>query len=942
MRPLRLTMQAFGSYGTKTTIDFTKINQNLFLVTGDTGAGKTTIFDAIVFALYGEASSTANKKSGDELQSQFADLTTEPFVELTFSETIHGNAEEYTVRRVPKHVRAAKRSGAKDQEESGRISLLMPDGTEYPQKEANQKIEQIVGLTKNQFMQVAMIAQGEFMELLRAPSDKKREIFRRLFGTEFFQGIVEKLSDRRKGLSGDLARLSTIVQQEASHVVVPEDAELLQSIPGGTGGAEAAQSAAADADDAEKAQRASADTDDGNAEQIASEMTENAAALRNVLRKIRTADRVTAPDLEILVPGLTKLCDDLNATQKILKKEYDSAAAERDKKRDAYKSAATLLQSFGQLKEAEKTLRECAEHEEEILAAGKLAEQIEASFEIRGVWLRWQDALKTMRETGGSLAKKKAELPELVKAWENAVEEEKKAQAGAELAKELAVLTKEAANVLAETGKLEKRAGALQREYLQRKEAYEVKNAEFERKNAAWLDAQAGILANTLKDGVPCPVCGSLEHPHPCVLEEGHEDLNREKIDALKEEVSRLYGEAAGKSAEAGTAVTLLEEKRGILKEKMSALCEKTGAAYSGTPESAREVIRAAEELRAEREDIFQKAQKKREKALSEKENAQTLIGQWEEQLPAQKEEAEKRRSEYETALAERKLTEPEWQSVTECHRKEETGRLREKISRFNNEKAKAEGAAKTAKKAIGGQPEPDAAALKSSLDEAEGKLTDASGRFEKCAGIYRTNARVLKELVPKAEERAEAAKKYDSVDYLYRRLSGNRSGEHMDIETYVQRYYLRRILHAANRRFEEMSAGQFELRMKDLKDAGTGKNRGLDLMVYSNVTGKEREIRTLSGGESFMAALALALGMADQIQENTSRIRLDVMFIDEGFGSLDEHSRETAIRVLQEMAGGSKMIGIISHVTELKQEIEDQLIVTKDADGSHVRWQIS
>ena len=163
-----------------------------------------------------------------------------------------------------------------------------------------------------------------------------------------------------------------------------------------------------------------------------------------------------------------------------------------------------------------------------------------------------------------------------------------------------------------------------------------------------------------------------------------------------------------------------------------------------------------------------------------------------------------------------------------------------------------------------------------------------------------------------------------------------------MDIETFVQRYYLERILYAANLRFGDMSAGQFELRMVEDDQAGEGKNRGLDLMVYSTVTGKVREVRTLSGGESFMAALSLALGMADQIQENSAAINLDVMFIDEGFGSLDDHSRDQAIRVLQRMASGSKLIGIISHVTELKQEIEDQLIVTKDEEGSHVRWQIS
>ena len=163
-----------------------------------------------------------------------------------------------------------------------------------------------------------------------------------------------------------------------------------------------------------------------------------------------------------------------------------------------------------------------------------------------------------------------------------------------------------------------------------------------------------------------------------------------------------------------------------------------------------------------------------------------------------------------------------------------------------------------------------------------------------------------------------------------------------MDIETFVQRYYLERILYAANRRFLDMSAGQFELRMYDIDQAGKGKNRGLDLMVYSTVTGKEREIRTLSGGESFMAALALALGMADQIQEESAAIRLDMMFIDEGFGSLDTHSRNQAVKVLKSMAEGSRLIGIISHVTELKQEIDDQLIVKKDENGSYVTWQNS
>ena len=225
---------------------------------------------------------------------------------------------------------------------------------------------------------------------------------------------------------------------------------------------------------------------------------------------------------------------------------------------------------------------------------------------------------------------------------------------------------------------------------------------------------------------------------------------------------------------------------------------------------------------------------------------------------------------------------------------------------------------------------------------EAEEHRIQAQNTLNLYKEQYKADKAALDLLILQLKKRGKIIEKHAKLESLYKLLSGNISGNRMDLETFVQRYYLEKILYSANRRFQDMSAGQFELRMVDAENAGKGKNRGLDLMVYSNVTGKEREVRTLSGGESFMAALALALGMADQIQESSAAINLDVMFVDEGFGSLDEHSREQAVKVLQELASGSKMIGIISHVTELKQEIEDQLIVTKDEKGSHVRWQIS
>ena len=224
--------------------------------------------------------------------------------------------------------------------------------------------------------------------------------------------------------------------------------------------------------------------------------------------------------------------------------------------------------------------------------------------------------------------------------------------------------------------------------------------------------------------------------------------------------------------------------------------------------------------------------------------------------------------------------------------------------------------------------------AAKEAAAASSGDVERLREELEEKRAVCRADREVLSRLEPRMKERARVTAEYDLVNGLYQRLAGKLSGSRMDLETYVQRVYLQRILAAANVRFTEMSGGQFELRIIDEEAAGEGKNRGLDLMVYSTVTGRSREVRTLSGGESFMAALSLALGMADQIQESASAIN-------EGFGSLDDHARSQAVRVLQQMASGSRLIGIISHVTELKQELEDQLIVTKDEEGSRVRWQL-
>ena len=341
-------------------------------------------------------------------------------------------------------------------------------------------------------------------------------------------------------------------------------------------------------------------------------------------------------------------------------------------------------------------------------------------------------------------------------------------------------------------------------------------------------------------------------------------------------------------------------------------------------------------------EHCCQQLQKEADDAQKKCSQAEALLEQRTREIPEYQNAARLRQEEYGKELEKAGVTTEQWQALLQQYPAGSAEKLQRELDAFRSGKSHAEGLRESAEQQIHGQAEPDPEQLQQEYLQADAQHQKAREQLEQVKAAYRDNAGVYRNLEPKMEERARKVRENQQIENLYNRLAGKNTGSRMDIETYVQRYYLQRILYRANLRFEEMSGGQFELQMVPEEQAGAGKNRGLDLLVYSAVTGKEREVRTLSGGESFMAALSLALGMADQIQESSAAIHLDMMFIDEGFGSLDDRARGQAVRVLQEMAGGDKLIGIISHVTELQQELENQLIVTKDNEGSHVRWVLS
>lgn len=1099
-------MQAFGSYAEKTPVDFRKPNQNLFLITGDTGAGKTTIFDAIVFALYGETGSSSNTKEGTILQSQYAAYDVEPFVELTFSETRGGAEEVYKVRRVPRHQRLKKRKtekGGDTTNEAGSVTLIMPDQSEYPQKEANKKIEEIVGLTKEQFMQVAMIAQGEFMELLRAKSDDKKKIFRKLFHTELYEKIVNELYKRTKSKKTEVARIKTAFQTEVTHILVPKEYE-------------------------------------------------NADRLNSLKKQINDG---SMNDMKLLLEELNLLCQYLAEQEKTAKKEAKKLSKVRDEKREAFQRAETLMNFYKQLETAQEQLAQCKKEKEEVDQKIKLMGLIRAAYELQGYYVRYQDSRSRMDKTAAALLEQEKRLPELIKDAVRVVEKEEKEKAvlDTSIAKYSAVLQRvqmaketfkkiEAAQKKydqcvrsCETAKIDTRnkqqylaqlegeevEWRKQAELLQDIEAllekwngkqnqinelkstvvhvktlkdevhvyqgkaekakhfygllrteYEKKKDSYDRARQNFLDAQAGFLAKELRHGIPCPVCGSLEHPNPHPWEEVHEKLSQDVLDEMAKEVETHAKEQEKAARDSNVANTVYEEKLAVwessfaellqrvksiltellelqqpwhlskdsllydesevlrskidtlqtkvqelstdkmekpsavlfevqkwmaallsqLKEEVAvcreqvqtlqklrlqlrnmepekrdaknlleealqkqtnalSMLESASSALQTLRETANEfatvkeaeaALKNEETAKILREQSYAKASKAAKEAVSAKEQSMHLIERYQKELPELHAECKVREAEYQKTMQEKNMTESEWRQFVSSYEKNADQQIQRSVDAYNKKKTSADNLYEFAKEQIAGQEKPV-------LEMAELRKKEAQEAFDQSQKVHEyykkyseDNKRTYDALAPYVEERTQIMEEYHKLENLYKLVSGNKTDSRMDMETFVQRYYLDRILHAANRRFKEMSAGQFELQMTDVEEAGKGKNRGLDLMVYSTVTGKKREVRTLSGGESFMAALSLALGMADQIQESTSSINLDMMFIDEGFGSLDDHSRNQAVRVLKEMAGGRRLIGIISHVTELKQEMDNQLIVKKDESGSYVEWKIS
>lgn len=928
MKPLKLTMSAFGSYAGKNVIDFTGQQQGIFLITGDTGAGKTTIFDAITYALYNQTS--GGERNGNMMRSQYAQPETETYVELEFLY----RGQTYRVRRNPdyKITKTLKNGKIREQKVPHSVELTLPDGTVFTEKKnaTDAKIIEILGLTADQFSQIVMIAQGDFLKLLYTKSDERKMIFSKLFRTDIYWKIQENL--RRKSMEMDerIQENDRAFEQEKSRIIpLPESEELpLDEL------VERLRERLKDALKEQNLRRA-------NVEELNKKITkyEEINKLFVSLEKIRQtgkeleARQAESKERRQQIENARKADKVLVAEQQNLRQqqEVEQSAQAIAKMTETLANDQEMFESLKtQLQEVEaKQKREAADIQKKMLALEQSFPSYEALQNARSEEQQakkvWEDLGKTSEESFHKKKARIAALKEQQKRQEQVVEQTKKNW---------------------EQTSLSASESAKHYEHI-----YE-----------AFLKEQAGILAENLSAGCPCPVCGSTIHPDPAKLSdhavteleveqakktraaaEEKRDLAYAAFEAEKTKKQKLAQAVEKEEADFVLAQTIAKQQRKEAEQNYVSL-QKTAEqireklVYPSLAEAKKQYAAMQKALEAAEQEIERKRQKVSELA----EAMNTLKGQKlaeEENQKTAKKLAAKTEKEYAKLLEKSGFVSEETYHLAILPERSRS-KLEREEKEYESQCLRQQSEQKLLEKQVSGKTYTDTTELNEQLKAEKQALKEAEKTYMELHTAYENDRSVLQNCAVYLEK----GKKLESEDQVIKSLSKTANGRlsgsaKIDFETYIQRQYFKQIIHEANKRLLTMSNHQFILKLKEEANTGRKTNEGLDLSVYSLVTDSERDVKTLSGGESFLAALAMALGLSDIVERSAGAIHPDMMFIDEGFGSLDAQSRQQAIEVLAELAGDSRMVGIISHVTELKEQIDRKLVVSRTDKGSRAVW---
>ena len=907
MRPVRLTMSAFGSYSGTEVIDFTQVQGGLFLITGDTGAGKTTIFDAITYALYDRTSGGA--RDGNMMRSQYAAEDTDTYVEYVFSY----RGEEYTIRRNPEYMRVGKRKNADGtvrlEKETAKVSLLLPDGKEFQGKkrEIDQKIEEIIGLDAGQFTQIAMIAQGDFLKLLHAGSKERKKIFSRIFQTQIYWRMQEELKEQGKTLYVSLKENEADIRREMERVVPVSDdpEETLENV-----GEDVAASTKG------------AGMESPGEERVTNMPVKAGAVWQELLEREMPPAEEVRPVLKQIIKEGRDLARDLAGEEEKLQKESDELHAVIEKKQETNR----LFDLLDRAREREQALerdREVYEKMKQQASKGERAERAR-SLEVQ--------ALRTKKEQENAETEIQSQL-----IWQKehgADEERLKEKAGRLEAalnelepqmQEKILRLREMLPGYANVRRLRKEYDQRTAEMAQCMEACRKASEDYEDRYRRFFEGQAGLMAKGLEEGMPCPVCGSIHHPEKADLSENVPD--QEAVEQAK----KLRDQAEKKRAR-------LQETYQSVRAELAA-----GEAALGEKPPAEEEAKAQlndleQQLKAEKEKVKQ-ARDHYRKCVEETRRRSGLL----ESMKAQKTRLEKRFGEEREAFHE-EIRKQEFKDQDEYRdAKQWIGEWQEKdrrVKEYEKNVLQCRTQVETLKAQTEGRKREDIEADRQRQQELTSVLKKRREESLELHGKNMTNKSAYEQLKKYFASEEELRQKYEMIGNLSRTANGNLSGSvKLDFETYVQRKYFRQIIRAANKRLARMTSNEFILQCREISALSSQGQAGLDLDVYDLVTDSVRDVKSLSGGESFMAALSMALGLADIVQNTAGAVSLETMFVDEGFGSLDDAARERAIQILKELAGEKGLVGIISHVNELKEQIDWKLKVTKNEHGSSTSW---
>lgn len=917
MRPLHLTLSAFGPYAGQVEIPLEQLGERgLYLITGDTGAGKTTLFDAITYALYGEPS--GDNRDPSMFRSKYAQPDTPTWVELVFS---YGG-QTYTVRRSPEYERPAKRGGGTTLQRA-EAELHFPDGRLVTKtREVTGEIVNIIGLDRSQFAQIAMIAQGDFLKLLLADTRSRQEIFRKLFPTRGYMVFQEKVKSESGALQRECEAARASVKQYIDGVLCPQEDPMYPQWERAWAGELPIQ--------------------------------ETVELLEALLEQDRERDTQCSEELEQL-DGEWKAVTALLAKAEELEKaksQLEEALARRETCKAQWEAAQQQLEAqTAQAPQLDSLRAQLADLEAELPRYQEL-EQLRQNLTAQTQSIRQQSAQLEGQESEQKQREKKLEQGRQERAGlEEAGAQRERLLGQQTRAQEQSQQLEELNTLLAGCRQARVNLEGAQKRYGVARQKAQAAQEDYTGKNQAFLDEQAGVLAQQLAEGQPCPVCGSLTHPAPAQLSQGaptEEELNR-----VKQAWETAQQTASTWSVEAGKARTALEEREQRLRSQMAHVLPEQGAdqpldqVAQSIQEAQRKAQEALDQVRGQLGQV--------EAALARKRQLDTQISQQEQRLGELEQAMSSAREQLAGANSRREelggqihALEGQLRYPQADQARQEQSKLNGELQRLKEAQTQAQRQANAAQLALTGaeeavkqlthlveQSQPmDVVAQRARSQELTLRRAQLTAVQRELHTRITTNRTALEQIQGKTAQLTQLEQRYTWVRTLSNTVNGTLPGkEKIALETYVQMTFFDRILRRANLRLLVMTGGQYELKRRR-EAAGSRGQSGLEMDVIDHYNGTQRSVKSLSGGESFQASLALALGLSDEIQSSAGGIRLDTMFVDEGFGSLDEESLNKAMGALGDLAQGNRLVGIISHVSELKEKIDKQIVVRKDRTG--------